>query len=74
MASLIFIPKEYHENSIFFRIVVALFASKAKINIFQDNVTQKNENFKEIDACLNALLNEPHVERLKTMEVTQKVG
>jgi len=42
------------------------------INAITDNVTQKNENFKEIDACLNALLNEPHVERLKTMEVTQK--
>merc|ERR1712038_1734611 len=43
------------------------------INAITDNEAQKDENFKEINACLNALLNEPHVERLKTVEVsTQK--
>merc|ERR1712038_1096947 len=42
------------------------------INAITDNEAQKDENFKEINACLNALLNEPHVERLKTVEITQK--
>jgi len=41
------------------------------INAITDNEAQKDENFKEIDACLNALLNKPHVERLKTVEVTR---